>query len=80
VKNWFDADELSDDQLRAVIHNGGQDRISNKGLLTMNGLHRGDRTEGEFFIVVQTRDKRLAVINLYAYESKQLWLWCRPRA
>jgi hypothetical protein len=80
VKNWFDADKLSDDQLRAVIRNGGHDRISIKGLPTMNGPHRGDRTEGEFFIVVQTRDKRLAIINLYAYEFKQLMFWCRPRA
>jgi hypothetical protein len=79
VKNWFDADKLSDDQLRAVIRNDGHDRISIKGLPTMNGPHRGDRTEGEFFIVVQTRDKRLAIINLYAYEFKQLMFWCRPR-
>jgi hypothetical protein len=46
----------------------------------MNGPHRGDRTEGEFFIVVQTRDKRLVIINLYAYEFKQLMFWCRLRA
>ncbi len=79
VKNWFDADKLSDDQLRAVIRNDGHDRISIKGLPPMNGPHRGDRTEGEFFIVVQTRDNRLAIINLHNYEFKQLMFWCRLR-
>jgi hypothetical protein len=78
VKNWFEADKLSDDQLRAVIHNDSHDRISVKGLPRMNGPHRGDRTEGEFFIVVQTRERRLAVINLYAYEFG-LMFWCRSR-
>jgi len=80
VKNWFDADKLSDDQLRAVIRNGGHDGISIKGLPTMNGPHRGDRTEGEFFIVVQTRDNRLAIINFHNYEFTQVMFWCRPRA
>jgi hypothetical protein len=79
VKNWFEADKLSDDQLRVVIRNGGQDRISIKGLPPVNGPHRGDRTEGEFFIVVQTREDRLAIINLHNYEFRQLMFWCRPR-
>lgn len=79
VKNWFDADKLSDDQLRTVIRNGSHDRISIKGLPPMNGPHRGDRTEGEFFIVVQTRENRLAIINLHNYEFRQLMFWCRTR-
>lgn len=28
-----------------------------------NGPHRGDRSEGEFFIVVQNRERRLAVVT-----------------
>jgi hypothetical protein len=79
VKNWFDADELSDKQLRAIIRNDGRDRISVKGLPPPNGPRRGDRSEGEFFIIVQTRENRLAIINLHTYEFKQLMLWCRPR-
>jgi hypothetical protein len=79
VNNWFDADKLSGDQLRNVIHNGGRDAISIEGLPPMNGPHRGDRSEGEFFIVVQTCDNRLAVINLYNYEFNQVMFWCRPR-
>lgn len=80
VKNWFDADKLSDDQLRAVIRDGSHDGISIKGLPTKGGMgHRGDRTEGEFFIVVQTSDNRLAIINLHNYDFNQLMFWCRSR-
>ncbi len=45
----------------------------------MNGPHRGDRSEGELFIVVQNRERRLAVINLHNYEFHQVMFWCRPR-
>lgn len=44
----------------------------------MNGPHRGDRSEGEFFIVVQNREGRLAVVNLHNLEFG-LAFWCRPR-
>jgi hypothetical protein len=80
VKNWFDADKVSDDGLRAAIGDGARDRISIKRLPAANGPHRKDRSEGEFFIVVQTRERRLAVVNLYNYEFNQLMFWCRPRA
>ncbi|MBW8015163.1 MAG: M56 family metallopeptidase [Planctomycetes bacterium] len=76
VKNWFDADKLSDDQLHAVIGNSGTDRISIKGLPRMNGPQRGDRSQGEFFIVVQTRENNLSIINLHNYEFG-LSFWCR---
>jgi hypothetical protein len=79
VKNWLEVDKLSDDQLRAVIRSGGRGGISIRGLPPMNGPHRGDRSEGEFFIVVQTGDNRLAVVNLHNYEFGQLMFWCRPR-
>lgn len=79
VKTWFDADELSDDQLATVIRNGGSNRISIQCLPTVNGMHRGDRTEGEFFVVVKSRENRLAVICLASYERGQLFFWCRPR-
>jgi hypothetical protein len=80
VKNWFESDKLSDDDLRAVIRNHGQESISVSRLPTANGPHRGDRSEGEFLIVVQNRENRLAVVNLYVFEFKQLEFWCRPRA
>lgn len=79
VGNWFDADNLSADQLRGVIRQDGRDQISVKRLPRMNGPHRGDRSEGEFFIVVQTREGRLAVINLHNYEFGQVMFWCRAR-
>jgi len=79
VKNWFDADKLSDDQLRTVIRDGGRTRISITRLPSMNGPHRGDRTEGEFFVVVQNRENRLAVIYLHNYQFKYIVFWCRPR-
>lgn len=78
-KTWFDVDKLSDDQLRAVLHDGGRDRISIKRLPPANGIHRDDRSEGEFFIVVENREKRLAVLNLHNYEFGQVMFWCRPR-
>ena len=80
VKNWFDADKLSDNLLRAAIRDRGRDRISIKRLPPMNGPQRGDRTQGEFFIVVQNHENRLAVINLHNYEFASLMFWCRPRA
>jgi hypothetical protein len=80
VMNWFDADKLSDDQLRAAIRDGGGDRIAIGRLPPMNGRQRGDRSQGEFFVVVQTRENRLAVINLHNFEFNQLMFWCRPRA
>ena len=46
----------------------------------MNGPSRGDRSQGEFFVAVQTRENRLAVINLHNFEFGQLMFWCRPRA
>ena len=80
VKNWFEADKLSEEQLRKVIRDGGGERISVKRLPRANGMHRGDRSEGEFFMVVQSREGRLAVVNLFNYEFKMVSLWCRPRA
>jgi hypothetical protein len=79
VRNWFDADKLSEDQLHTAIREDGRDQISVKGLPTMNGPHRGDRSEGELFIVVQNRERRLAVINLHNYGLHQVMFWCRPR-
>jgi hypothetical protein len=79
VKNWFEADRLSNDKLRATIRDGGTNKISVSGLPRMNGPHREDRSEGEFFAVVQTREDGLAVINLSNYEFG-LAFWCRPRA
>jgi hypothetical protein len=80
VKNWFDADKLSDDQLRAAVRDGGRDRISIIGLPPMNGPAAVDRSRGEFFVVVQTRENHLAVINLHNFEFGQLMFWCRARA
>lgn len=80
VKNWFEADKRSDDQLRAILRNDSSNRISIKGLPRVNGPHRGDRGEGEFFVVVQNHEGGLAVINLYNYEFNQLMFWCRPRS
>jgi hypothetical protein len=79
VKTWIDADKISDDQLSAIIRNGRTMRISIKDLPAVNGLHRGDRSEGEFFVVVQSRENRLAVICLASHERGKLFFWCRPR-
>ena len=79
VSDWFNADKLSEDQLRTAIRREGRDQISVNQLPKMNGPHRGDRSEGEFFIVVQSREGRLAVINLHNYELGQVMFWCRPR-
>lgn len=78
--NWFDADKLSGDELRAIVRNHGSSRISIKGLPRMNGLHRGNRSEGEFFVVVESTEGGLAVINLYSHDFNQLMFWCRPRS
>ncbi len=79
VMNWFDADKLSEDQLNASIRNNGLDHILINKLPPENGLHREDRSEGEFFIVVQNCERRLAVVNMHNYEFGQVMFWCRPR-
>lgn len=71
---------MTDEQLRKAIRDHGHDRISIAELPPMNGPHGTDRSEGEFFIVVQTVEDRLAVINLHNYEFFELMFWCRPRA
>jgi hypothetical protein len=80
VRTWFDADKLPEERLRAAIRDGGRGRIPIERLPRVNGPHRGDRTEGEFFVVVESREGRLAVVCLNNFESSQLMFWCRPRA
>ena len=78
VKTWFEADKLTVEELRGVVKEGGKERLSVKGLPSMNGAHRLNRSEGEFFAVVETKEGRVAVVYLSSLEFG-LGLWCRAR-
>ena len=80
IKNWFDADALSTEAIRAMIDTQKLTAIRVNSLPPMNGPHRSDRSEGEMFIAVENRDGAIAVINLHNYEFGQLSLWCRTRS
>lgn len=81
VTNWFEADALPDERLRALVREGARDRVAVGQLPPMNGPRprRYLRNRGECFIIVQTPEDRLAVVNLHNLEFG-LSLWCRPRA
>lgn len=79
VKNWFESDKLSDVQLKNTMLQNGTTRISDFSLPLVNGIHKGDRSEGEFFMVVQNPEGRLAVLNLHNEERNMISFWCRPR-
>jgi hypothetical protein len=79
VKNWFDADDWTTDELRGAIKDAGKERLSVKGVPSMNGRHKTDRSQGEIFAVVQTKEGRIAVLYVSGYEFG-LGFWCRARA
>lgn len=79
VQNWFEADKLTDDQLAEIIRQHGKKKINDYSLPPVNGLHKGDRSEGEFFMVVQNPEGRLVVVNFHNDEFDTVSFWCRPR-
>gem|GEM_PF-3423986 len=68
VADWFEADCVSNSELRKLIDEKGQMNISVKRLPPMNGPRRVGFNEPRFFIVVQSRDGRLAVMDLRSRE------------
>ncbi len=76
VKNWLDADRVTDDELRELINKDSRTEISVKGLPPMNGPMRLDT---RIFIAVETAEKRLAVIALKNREFGSLVMRCRAR-
>jgi len=79
VSNWFEADRLSNADLRKLIEGKGQTVISVKRLPPMNGPRQVGVNEPRFFIVVQNRDGRLAVMDLRSREFGQINLVSRLR-
>ena len=75
--NWFEADALSNDELRKLIAEKGQMTISVDRLPPGNGpgIMKGDKPR--FFIAVQTREMRLAVIDLKTREFGQIEFYSR---
>ena len=68
VSNWFEADHVSNGELRKLTDEKGQTDISVKRLPPVNGPRRVGLNEPRFFIVVQSRDDRLAVMDLRSRE------------
>lgn len=79
VVNWFEADSLSNGELRKLIAEKGPMSISVDRLPPANGprIMKGDKRR--FFIAVQTREKRLAVIDLKTREFGQIEFYSRTR-
>lgn len=80
VANWFEADRVSDADLRKLIAEKGGTSVSVDRLPPANGprIMKGDKPR--FFIVVQTHEKRLAVMDLKTREFGQVNLLSRLRA
>lgn len=68
VADWFEADRVSNSELRKLTDEKGQMDISVKRLPPMNGPRQVGVNEPRFFIVVQSRDDRLAVMDLRTRE------------
>jgi hypothetical protein len=79
VADWFEADRLSNDELRESINNNGRTEISVKRLPPVNGPFTIERINSRIFIVVETAEKRLVVIVLKNREFGQLYMRCRAR-
>lgn len=79
VADWFEADRLSNDELRESIDNNGLKAMSVKRLPPVNGPFTMERINSRIFIVVETTEKRLAVIDLKNREFGQLYMRCRAR-
>jgi len=79
VVNWFEADALSNGELRKLIAEKSQMSISVDRLPPANGprIMKGDKPR--FFIVVQTGEKRLAVVDLKTREFGQIEFYSRTR-
>jgi hypothetical protein len=68
VANWFDADRVSNAELRKLIAENGVTSVSVKSLPPMNGGRRVGVNEPRFFIVVQEDEGCLAVMDLRSRE------------
>jgi len=80
VANWFEADRVSNAELHKLITENGRTTISVKQLPPMNGPRRVGVNEPRFFIVVRSREGRLAVIDLRTREFGQLHFVSRLRS
>jgi hypothetical protein len=79
VVNWFEADALSNGELRKLIAEKGQMSISVDRLPPANGPRIMKGEKPRFFIAVQTCEKRLAVVDLKTREFGQIEFYSRNR-
>jgi hypothetical protein len=77
VADWFEADSLSNEQLYEQIDREGIKEMSVEKLPPMNGI--GNRLDLRIFIVVETAEKRLAVIEFRNREFYSVSFRCRTR-
>ena len=80
VSNWFEADRVTNRELRKLIDENGQAVISVKRLPPVNGLRQVGVTEPRFFVVVQSCQGRLAVMDLRTREFGQIHIVSRLRS
>lgn len=80
VADWFEADALTDAELRQVVKDCSVRRISVERLPPMNGPRHVGINEPRFFLVVRDRTDRLAVIDLRSREFGMLRLVIRERS
>jgi len=80
VSNWFEADHVSNADLHKLIGEKSRTLISVKRLPPTNGPRRVGVNEPRFFLVVQNREGRLAIIDLRSREFFCLNLVSRLRS
>jgi hypothetical protein len=68
VKNWFEADRVTDAELRRLVFSRGVTSISVEKLPPVNGTRRVGQSDPRFFVVLQTGDNHLAVLDLRSRE------------
>ena len=79
IANWFEADRISNAELQKLITKNGRETVSVKKLPPMNRLRRLGVTDPRFFVIVQSYEGRLAVIDMKCREFGQLYLVSRLR-
>ena len=72
VRDWIDADKLSDAELRRQIAEHGQTSISVESLRPLDGPRQIGKDGPRIVVAVETAEKRLAVAILQSREFSQL--------
>ncbi len=82
AENWFEADSVSDDSLRTLLNERGEDSVSLKPLFEAIGARSGMflMHHSTVYIGVLTKEGRLAVVHVEDCNGVEIKFRVRPRA